>query len=429
MSVPEDANSKVFASLKHPVRRRILRILSIESKSFSEMQKEFGIESSHLSYHLEDLRNLLHRREDGRYELSNVGKVAFSMMEQVEGTSAVPKSCPIAVKKSQRKHFRIGKYSFRVSPVAVLMMLVICSSVLGYYLYSSFTVPLEIKEPIEILGYPSGWSLYPGETTQFNVSVRNHSPLNYSVVLDFTSDDMAYQSNYITFSDENYTVIPGQQNLGAWLNVSLDAPAANLNVTVTVARGSKGYSKDLLVNGDFETGNLMGWETFGVCTAESQIVHSGSYAAYISDQEYDNFIVQNISLPVDTASSLEAWIYPLRVGPMGPLDEPYSAIHLVYCFKNDRSIDRPAFEILYTWSYNTWSDHPNTLNSTGLLCFRLDFQSLQWNKLSRDVTSEVREYFTGYDLSNIALQYIICRYHYSNGSPGAFYVDDLKMAT
>jgi hypothetical protein len=389
------------------------------------MQKEFGIESSHLSYHLDGLGNLLHKTEDGQYELSNAGKVAFSMMKEVEGTRIAPRSHPTTVKKGQRKHFRLGRYSVPVWPVAILMVSMISSGVLGYYLYSSFTVPLEIKEPIEILDYPSQWSLYPGETTQFNVTVRNRSSFNYSVILDFRSDNMAYQLSYLAFSHENYTVVPGQQNLEAWLNVSADAPAANLNVTVTVSRGTEALN--LLVNGDFETGTLTGWNVSGVCSASNAFVHSGMYSAYISDnRDSDNQIVQEVDLPADVDYHLEGWIYPLKVGNLG---SAYSASAQIWLEFYNRSSMSHAFNVIYVWCWN--NEHlVNGLNtnSSREVIFLLPFTASAWNLLSRNVTQDIHSYFAGINLSDYVLFSVRTRYHYSNGDPGAFYVDDLRIS-
>ncbi len=80
----EDSYSTIFTSLKHPIRRRLLRILSDEPQSFSDLQKQFKIESSHLTYHIESLRNLLYKTPDGKYALSSFGEAAVSMMKNVE---------------------------------------------------------------------------------------------------------------------------------------------------------------------------------------------------------------------------------------------------------------------------------------------------------------------------------------------------------
>jgi len=91
MSNPEDETySIVFRSLKHPLRRKILRMLSEGPRSFSEMQEDFRIESSHMTYHLESLGTLLTKIEDGKYALSSLGEAAVSMMNHVEEPPKTP---------------------------------------------------------------------------------------------------------------------------------------------------------------------------------------------------------------------------------------------------------------------------------------------------------------------------------------------------
>lgn len=100
MSNPErETYSTVFASLKHPIRRKVLRTLSAGPQSFSDMQKTFGIESSHLTYHLESLGNLLLKTDDGKYALSSFGEAAVSMMNQVEGPPTRRLGFPFPSKK------------------------------------------------------------------------------------------------------------------------------------------------------------------------------------------------------------------------------------------------------------------------------------------------------------------------------------------
>lgn len=80
----EDSYSIIFTSLKHPIRRKILRILSNEPQTFSDLLKQFKIESSHLTYHIDGLGNLLYKNEEGKYTLSSLGEAAVSMMKNVE---------------------------------------------------------------------------------------------------------------------------------------------------------------------------------------------------------------------------------------------------------------------------------------------------------------------------------------------------------
>jgi len=83
-NLEEDTYSIIFSSLKHPIRRNILRMLSAGPRSFSEMQGAFKIESPHLTYHLESLGHLIFKTDDGKYALSSFGEVAASMMRGVE---------------------------------------------------------------------------------------------------------------------------------------------------------------------------------------------------------------------------------------------------------------------------------------------------------------------------------------------------------
>jgi DNA-binding transcriptional ArsR family regulator len=80
----EETYSTVFAALKHPIRRKILRVLSEGSRSFTDMQNSFNINSPVLTYHLEALRDLISKTEDGKYRLSSTGEGAIALMERVE---------------------------------------------------------------------------------------------------------------------------------------------------------------------------------------------------------------------------------------------------------------------------------------------------------------------------------------------------------
>lgn len=85
----EEIYSIMFSSLKHPVRRKILRMLAEKSMSFSQMLEALGVSSSHLTYHLENLGELLSKADDGQYRLSTFGEAAVSTMKIVEEAPAV----------------------------------------------------------------------------------------------------------------------------------------------------------------------------------------------------------------------------------------------------------------------------------------------------------------------------------------------------
>ncbi len=90
----EEAYSSIFSALKHPIRRKILRMLRERPRSFSEMLEAFKIESPHLTYHLEALGDLLYKTKDGKYGLSTFGEAATSMMYQIEEAPRTPLHLP-----------------------------------------------------------------------------------------------------------------------------------------------------------------------------------------------------------------------------------------------------------------------------------------------------------------------------------------------
>ena len=86
----ETIYSTMFKSLKHPVRRKILRILSDKPMGFSEMLDGLGVSSSHLTYHLESLGELVTKVDGGNYKLSTFGEAAVNTMRIVEDAPVVP---------------------------------------------------------------------------------------------------------------------------------------------------------------------------------------------------------------------------------------------------------------------------------------------------------------------------------------------------
>jgi DNA-binding transcriptional ArsR family regulator len=80
----EEIYSVMFSSLRHPARRKILRMLSETKVTYSQMLEELAIPSSHLTYHLENLGELVLKDTNGKYELSSFGKAAVTMMRGAE---------------------------------------------------------------------------------------------------------------------------------------------------------------------------------------------------------------------------------------------------------------------------------------------------------------------------------------------------------
>jgi DNA-binding transcriptional ArsR family regulator len=85
----EEIYSTMFSSLKHPARRKILRMLAEKQMTFSQMLEALGVSSSHLTYHLENLGELVSKEENGKYRLSTFGEASVSTMKIVEEAPAV----------------------------------------------------------------------------------------------------------------------------------------------------------------------------------------------------------------------------------------------------------------------------------------------------------------------------------------------------
>ncbi len=84
MTAEDDTYSTIFTALKHPIRRNILRRLSISSTSYTSLLTELGIENGLLNYHIESLHELIRKNEDGTYALSEFGLAGLSLIKRIE---------------------------------------------------------------------------------------------------------------------------------------------------------------------------------------------------------------------------------------------------------------------------------------------------------------------------------------------------------
>jgi DNA-binding transcriptional ArsR family regulator len=121
----EEIYSIMFSSLKHPARRKILRMLSEKSMTFSQLLEELGVSSSHLTYHLETLGDLVTKTESGEYKLSTFGAASVETMKIVEEAPAVR-----------------SKYGFPLSLrwrslLAILVIAVVLLASMSYIEYAS----------------------------------------------------------------------------------------------------------------------------------------------------------------------------------------------------------------------------------------------------------------------------------------------------
>ena len=79
-----DTSTRVFHALKHGLRREILSLVAEGPVSYTELLRSLDVKSGMLAYHLRNMAELLEKDDEGRYVLSELGKVALGIMEGEE---------------------------------------------------------------------------------------------------------------------------------------------------------------------------------------------------------------------------------------------------------------------------------------------------------------------------------------------------------
>jgi len=133
----EETYSIIFTSLRHPARRKILRMLAEKPKTFSRILEELGISSSHLTYHLENLGELVTKMDDGKYKLSTFGNAAVLTMKGVEEAPDIKPKHPLALPTRWKTNF------------SVLMIGLVILASLSYVQYNSLNQISEAQESLE----------------------------------------------------------------------------------------------------------------------------------------------------------------------------------------------------------------------------------------------------------------------------------------
>ena len=130
---------------------------------------------------------------------------------------------------------RIGVYQVSIM---LFILIVIAASVVtaAWYLVATRTTPLTVEEPLTITEYPGTIHTHPGENKTLDIAIMNSASVNYEVTLFFALNESSYQESYIAFSNLTYNIIPGSNNITAWLFVQRGAPPAFLQLTVDFYR-------------------------------------------------------------------------------------------------------------------------------------------------------------------------------------------------
>ena len=176
----ETIYSTMFSSLKHPARRKILRMLSEKPLSFSKLLEAIEVSSSHLTYHLESLGELVSKTDAGEYRLSTFGEAAVNTMRIVEDAPAV---------QSQNGKFRSWGWKPILAALIIGIVLVASFSVLQYSTLSQLSAEYtKLQERYD--------RLVTGSTDEATNFLRNVA------LLDLTKYDVTLLSNSISPSSD-----------------------------------------------------------------------------------------------------------------------------------------------------------------------------------------------------------------------------------
>jgi DNA-binding transcriptional ArsR family regulator len=251
----EETYSTVFSALKHPIRRKILRVLSKSSKSFTDMQNSLNINSPVLTYHLEALRDLISKTDDGKYRLSSTGEGATALMERVEEAPKTPS------RTFSTRHRRILSL-FQIT--TTILALALLTS--GWYLASvsstqtSYSLPSESfsqKTHTSINGVAYDTSITttvpPTEGLIANsvdlIFVRIKHPENVSKgIINLTLRYVEYsiaEDRYVP-KEENYTAgqfLPSETNDGLIFSGFISLPAS-----IGLAKSEQPLPRDIVIS-------------------------------------------------------------------------------------------------------------------------------------------------------------------------------------
>jgi hypothetical protein len=119
--IEEETYSLIFKTLKHPLRRKILRMLAEKPRSYSEILEALAIDSGHLSYHIENLGDIIARTKNEKYALSAIGQATVKLMNGVE---------------EQHSSTKTVKHARRISKTALIFSTIFAIALLTWTVYA-----------------------------------------------------------------------------------------------------------------------------------------------------------------------------------------------------------------------------------------------------------------------------------------------------
>jgi len=191
-SSEDEIYSTMFSSLKHPVRRKIIRMLSIKPMTFMELAEQLDISTSNLTYHLESLGDLVNKMESGQYKLSTFGLATVSAMKGVEDAPEI----------EPKRRIRLPLRWTAVFAVLMIVALVLASvTVIQYNSMNHISSKQKAlaAENQQLLSWGIGTNKVANflqnvtqiDTTQYTVSLLSNT-LQYNTELDAAEELLTY---------------------------------------------------------------------------------------------------------------------------------------------------------------------------------------------------------------------------------------------
>jgi DNA-binding transcriptional ArsR family regulator len=210
----EETYSTIFAALKHPIRRRLLRFLHGGPGSFTDILNSLNINSPILTYHLETLKDLVFKTEDGKYRLSSNGEGAVALMQRVE--EAPKPTSRTALSPRRRRVLRLSQ----IAAIAVAIALLLTGGYLFTVISVQFTYTLpttswSIKEPTVING--TIYDTFIKVTTQgVTTGLTLHRMDDVRVIVkdseNFSQGIITVTLRYVEYSLSDGVYIPREEN-------------------------------------------------------------------------------------------------------------------------------------------------------------------------------------------------------------------------
>ena len=278
--VEEETYSLILTSLKHPLRRKILRMLSDRPFSFSEILEPLAIDSGHLNYHLKNLGDLVTRTQDGNYTLSAAGWAAVKLMGKVEEQEETA--------KTNKRIRRTSKTAIMFSAIFAVCLLTAVIYALTYIIQDE-RVLFDVPQRLEYSIFPKLINLQPGARFNYSISLNTLNSMTegataYSIGLYETVVEVPPPNNSIArwtryFSKTGLWLAPNDTKCSVYVTVY----DPNGNIVIQYGMDTLYTGPSNILQGfefsDFGTYSLQ-FENLGDDEVSAVLIPCGGYTIY-----------------------------------------------------------------------------------------------------------------------------------------------------